>query len=378
MRMKSMSKHSDEKYHEIFLTVLGITPQVLTECLYYYYSDYYKQNRKFDSIKVFTTTQGKEKLVDSLFKKNKLKDLEVALGLDKGDIPFTEDSIILYKSPDGTYLSDMRTTEDNEHAQSFLFNQIKSITMDPEIRITATVAGGRKTMSSQMALAFQLYGRRQDELIHILAPEEKMKPGSDWFFPGNPNNPNEQLYVSNIPILRVGRYLTKSMDISPDKLFNKLQDELVSQSSLKRLSIEKNNFYGNNEIFTLPPKPASYLRYMIKRRKESACEIDCQGCEKCFNSTYDLIDRTKNEILKEHEIISGKWSGNLDRTKEGAVDLAVVTEAISRIRTEIRKSKISLSFKESIRIISLSLDDENKKFKSHGVLIDKNIITFKD
>jgi len=367
-----------EKHKEVFIAVLGITPQVLTECLYFYYSAYYNKNRHFEEIKVITTTFGKEKLVESLFKDKKLSALETALGFDEGFIPFTEESILLYQRPDGSYLSDMRTTSDNEIAQSFVFNQIKTITGDPEIRVTATVAGGRKTMSSQMALGFQLYGRKQDELIHILVPEEKMKPGSDWFFPKDPNNPDEQLFVSHIPILRVGRYLVKSLDISSEKLFHTLQDELVSQSSINNLEIEKGQFIGDSEVLKLSPKLASYLRYLIKRRQNASCKSDCPGCEKCFCSSYELIDKAKDEILSEHKIISGNWSGNIDRTKESETDLNVVTEAMSRIKTAINKSNISLSFKDLIRIRSLALDPESKKYKFYGVTIDKTKIKFKD
>ena len=67
-----MKNLKNTSYNEIFLAVIGVTPQVLTECLYYYYSPYYKQNRSFDRIKVFTTLVGKEKLVESLFKGKQL------------------------------------------------------------------------------------------------------------------------------------------------------------------------------------------------------------------------------------------------------------------------------------------------------------------
>ena len=37
-----MKNNPQKSFREVFLAVLGITPQVLTECLYYYYSNYYK------------------------------------------------------------------------------------------------------------------------------------------------------------------------------------------------------------------------------------------------------------------------------------------------------------------------------------------------
>ena len=90
-----------KEYNEIFLAVIGITPQVLTECIYYFYSDYYKQNRKFDRIKVFTTLQGQKQLTDRLFTDGQLKNLEKALALKTGDIPFTKNDIMLFTDKNG-------------------------------------------------------------------------------------------------------------------------------------------------------------------------------------------------------------------------------------------------------------------------------------
>ena len=373
-----MKNIPQKSFREVFLAVLGITPQVLTECLYYYYSNYYKANRQFDEIIVFTTTKGEEQLIKSLIIDKKLIALEKVLGLKPGVIPFSEGSIKVFKRNDGSLLEDMRTSEDNEEALSFLFESVEQVTSDPDARVTATVAGGRKTMSSQMALAFQLYGREQDELIHILAPDEKMQPGSKWFFPINPESEDEQLIVSHIPVLRVGRYITKTMDISPEKLLFKLQNELVLKSSLKILEIEKNRFVGDNELFTLPAKLASYLRYLIKRRISADCKSTCDGCKKCFVSSYDLIELAKSEVIAEHEIISGKWSGNINRTRIGSVDLSSISETISRIKSSVRKGKISFSFKEGINIRGITLDSSNKKFIWYGVVLDKDNITFKD
>ncbi len=371
-----MLNNSKEQFEEIFLAVLGITPQVLTECLYYYYSDYYKQNRHFDSITVFTTTIGEKELIKSLFVDEKLKDLEKHLHLTPGTIPFNKKSIKVLSNTDGTMLEDMRTTKDNESAHSFLLTEVKRVTSDPGVRVTATVAGGRKTMSSYMALAFQLYGRRHDELIHILAPEGRMQKNSNWFFPKNPEKEDEKLFVSHIPILRVGRYLRKSLDLSPDELFTKLQNDLASKSKLKKLVIKKNEFCGDGSTIKIQAKPASYLIYLLKKRLSSGCKIDCKGCTKCFASKDELVKAANNEILKEHEFISGEWDGYYLRTKGAEQGLEMVNEIISRLRKIINDSQISLHFKNSIRVRSIPLDPDNNTYKWHGIVIDKTIVTF--
>ena len=369
-------KNSKTSFREVFLAVLGITPQVLTECLYYYYSDYYKIKRYFDQIIVFTTSEGSKQLIKSLFVDKKLSELEKALDLEAGQIPFSENDIRIFKRLDGSFIHDMVTSKDNEDALSLLFDSVEEITSDPETKLTATVAGGRKTMSTFPALSFQIYGREQDELIHILAPDDKMR--TDWFFPTNPGDKNEKLIVSHIPILKVGRYITRSLNIKPEKLIDKLQDELVSKTKIKKLTVEKNQFYGDDERFSLPAKLASYLRYLIKRRINSNCKSNCEGCKKCFVSSFDLIDLAKTDVLVEHEVISGKWGGNLHRTKAGRVDSLSIAETVSRIGSQIKKAKISYPFKNYISIKKMNLDPKNKKYISFGVRVNKNHTSFKD
>ena len=60
----------NKKYNNIFLGVVGLTPQIITECIYYYYHPYYKKNRHFDRIKVFTSEIGKEKIINTILKIN--------------------------------------------------------------------------------------------------------------------------------------------------------------------------------------------------------------------------------------------------------------------------------------------------------------------
>ena len=134
---------------EVFVAVLGTTPQVLTECLYYYYSEHYGEKRYFDQIVVITTAAGNKALIEGIISKFRIHDLESELGIPKGTIPFTHADVHQIHDEKGVPLVDIRSTEDNQIATEQIFSIIKSITDDESSRLTATVAGGRKTMSTR-------------------------------------------------------------------------------------------------------------------------------------------------------------------------------------------------------------------------------------
>jgi len=374
-----------KEYNEIFLAVIGITPQVLTECIYYFYSDYYKQNRKFDRIKVFTTLQGQKQLTDRLFTDGQLKNLEKALALKTGDIPFTKNDIMLFTDKNGEPINDIRTTEDNEESLRILHDELKRWTSDNTTRVTATVAGGRKTMSTQMALAFQLYARDHDELVHIIAPDEKMDPrnpeSQTWFFPVKPEDPSEQLDVSHIPVLRVGRYLSTNLELPPAELIEQLQSELIKQAPIDELTVVGKSFNSGDEKLIPSPLLASYLRYFIKVRKNSSCDRSCSGCIECFVKNSDLPELATGDILADHKTLFSSNSGHFEKTKDAreAADIFelrdLVKSDISRLKRAIRTAAITNRFKSSIQVKTLELEPGNRQLKWHGVALDPQIIT---
>src|SRR5262249_46332875 len=56
------------------------------------------------------------------------------------------------------------------------------LTRDPNTSLHCSVAGGRRTMSIYLMLGLMLYGRMQDQLSHVLVPQE-FEASRDFFFP---------------------------------------------------------------------------------------------------------------------------------------------------------------------------------------------------
>ncbi len=369
---------------EVFLAVMGTTPAVLTECLYYYFSPYYKKKRFFSEIKVLTTVEGRRRLIDKILTDRIILKLEKALELPEGTIPFSQKDIIVFqKLGGGGELDDLLTTEDNNAASYLINNWVKYYTDNNNLRLTATVAGGRKTQSALMALAFQLYGRREDELIHIIVPSEIVKR-EDWYFPQQPNSPEEKLSVSSVPIIKVGRYLLNSVDYPVEKLMEKIQSNLVAKGPIRKIIIMKNIFSIDGIEIKIAPREASYYRYFLRRRKNSKCSSKCEGCAQCCANQNQLLSDSRTLILDEHKIISGEYNGHYLRTREKRINthdsilVASLYEEISRLNSAIRSNNRSIGNKEKLLLTKIFLLPNNRKEVSIGICIDPEAIVFED
>lgn len=65
-------------------------------------------------------------------------------------------------------LDDVRTRSDNDAAADFILEQVRGITANPDTRLIASIAGGRKTMGALLYAAMTLVGRETDRLTHVL------------------------------------------------------------------------------------------------------------------------------------------------------------------------------------------------------------------
>ena len=379
-----MDNHNiSSQYSEAFVAVMGTSPAVLSECLYYYYSPHYGINRQFSDIKVITTTKGRDLLVKSMFTDGVLVQLEAALGMKSGQIPFTiSDIMVIENETTGEEIQDLLTSEENEAASNMISNWIKHYTDTDGVRLTATVAGGRKTQSAIMALAFQLYGRTEDELIHIIAPDERMMD-REWFFPSEPADPTQFLSVSDVPVLRVGRYLSRNLNQSTESMVREIQESLYAARPIERIEIEKNILCVDGEEVKITPREASYYRYFLKRRVNALCPDDCSGCQECLADQETLLADSRTLILAEHAIISGE-GGHFYRTREKRQQtsdyelIPSLYEEISRLGSVLRNSELHPLRREDIAPKKLFLTQGNRKDVSIGVILNPNIIHFLD
>tara|TARA_Y100001970_G_C14242699_1_gene865900 strand:- start:3085 stop:4254 length:1170 start_codon:yes stop_codon:yes gene_type:complete len=383
------------KFKEILLLTIGTSPQIITEILYYYHHEYYKNQRSFDEIKIFTTDAGRKLIINKIIGKNgKLCEMEKSIGLALGTIIINENDIIVYKDDKGKALKDTRKTSDSLDAVNIMFNTMRKYSFDSETRITACFSGGRKSMSSGFTVAFQLLGRKQDNLIHIMPPDKKMRDKS-WYYPNKPENKNEKIDVSEMTTLRIGRYIPiDSTKGSYEDICNKVQNYVYDCSQISGMIVNKNNFLSNDEKIEIPAIHASYIRYFLKKRIASNCNDSCNGCIDCFSSYDELcnelaVDKSDGGnigmITKEHEICTGKNNGRYmqiknDRRCDPSELNDRAREHIHKTKNYIKKVNISRQFKNTITIKDLRLSNNpvnginQGSSKFFGIAIQRHII----
>jgi CRISPR-associated protein Csx14 len=170
----------------VLVAVLGITPAILTEAIYYY-ERIAKPKVRFFEIDVYTTTVGRDLAYKKLLGVGggtpHYFELLDFLGLRRTQIDFSESHIHVLKGPDGQELEDVRTREDSLAIADQLCAAIQKLRANPENRIFATMAGGRKTMGLYMALAVQLLARPGDRLFHVLPDARIERSNTECYYP---------------------------------------------------------------------------------------------------------------------------------------------------------------------------------------------------
>lgn len=179
------------------LAVTGVSPAVLTETVWALAHGAGVEAVVPDRVICVTTTLGREQLRrvfepvaewGGISPWDALRDALEGEGYDvRGRLRFgsTGDDIRVITAVDGggrsRELEDIRDLETNAAAADFLLEQVRGVVENPDRRLIASVAGGRKTMSALLYACMSLLGREWDRVTHVLVSEPYETLGGFWF-----------------------------------------------------------------------------------------------------------------------------------------------------------------------------------------------------
>ncbi|MEP0357448.1 CRISPR-associated ring nuclease Csm6 [Paraglaciecola sp.] len=134
----------------LLLAVTGISSQVVTETLFVIY----QQGLDWpDEIQIITTLKGSEEARLNLLSEGKLAALCQEYNLT---VPsFSDEQILVVPDASGTKVDDARTIEDQQALADFITQKVAALTADKSLRIHASIAGGRKTMTFFLGYAIR-------------------------------------------------------------------------------------------------------------------------------------------------------------------------------------------------------------------------------
>jgi CRISPR-associated protein (TIGR02584 family) len=210
----------------ILLAVTGKSSQVITETLF----GIHQQELDWpNEIHIITTTVGREEARLNLIAEGKLAafcqeyDLTVPV--------FTEQHIFVVPGADGREVDDARTLDDQEALADFITHMVAKITSDPNVRIHASIAGGRKTMTFFLGYAMSIFGRDVDRLSHVLV-SEKFEGNPKFYYPTKNTKAIESSY-GTLDCSKAEVMLAEIPFISQRNMFN---EQVIAQFSTLKYS----------------------------------------------------------------------------------------------------------------------------------------------
>lgn len=163
----------------ILLSVIGLTPQVITETVYALAQEY-PENFPTE-LHVITTQQGYERVRLTLLDEKAGWLAQLRRDYDLPPIQFSFSHIHVIKNEDSP-INDIRTEKDNEILADTITRHILAFTSDHNASLHVSIAGGRKTMSYYAGYALSLFARPQDKLSHVLVSED-FESVPEFFYP---------------------------------------------------------------------------------------------------------------------------------------------------------------------------------------------------
>jgi CRISPR-associated protein Csx14 len=182
------------------------------------------------------------------------------------------------------------------------------------------VAGGRKTMTSCLTLAAQLYGRPQDRVYHVLV-SPAFESNRDFYYPPEKSVPielrdeNGQLYIKETRYASINLIPVPFISIR-DQLSNDILKEPKDPATLM-LSLVKEEPYQlaidlpsgkiafkNLELDMMPARLALYAFFAMQKKECKKDTNTCRQCTECFFDINQIYDR-QDQITELYKKISG-------------------------------------------------------------------------
>jgi CRISPR-associated protein Csx14 len=335
----------------ILLAVIGLTPQVITETLF----AIHQQHRWINAIHVITTRQGKEAINAKLLapKDGYYYRYCADYGIDTRSIAFGFDHVHVITGDNGIELDDIADEGDNENLLRKCLELTFKFTKDSNTSVFFSVAGGRKTMTSCLTLAAQLYGRRQDRIYHVLVSPE-FESSRNFYYPPPQSVSIELKDAKGHRYFKETKYAEINLIPMPfisirDRLTQDMLEEPKDPATLMlslireepyRLTIDfpsQKITYKNLEIDMMPARLALYALFAMQKKD---CEKEAASCRNCTDCYIDIqtIYRQQSRLTELYWRISGSREP-LEMSDSGicSINAENFNSYKSKIKEDLRK-----------------------------------------
>ena len=221
-----------------------------------------------------------------------------------------------------------------------------------------------------------------------MVPENKRQENTKtpWFFP---ENNDERIEVSNLPIIKTRKLMEGSLPIeSPENLLEVAQIRLNELTPIVSVVIKGNSILIDSQTIQLSPIIMMVWRYFARNKIEK-CASDpgsiCPGCTGCYVSHNTMIDELDKSLLNEYALIVGENSERYENFNAKLADLKMDANGWSEKDKSIReyRSKLKKQLKEKapyslLRQLIPDITEDEDGNAAFGIKMAKNVITFDD
>ena len=363
----------------ILFAVSGLTPQIVTETLYYY-AVLKEPAVVFSEVRILTTRRGKELIVEKLLGSG---GAFAALCRDHrlSGIRFDESTIQVFGGDEP--LDDIRNSRDSGRVAEEITRCIGVWTADPDSALYCSIAGGRKTMGVYLALALQLYGRTQDRLSHVLV-NDAFESVPDFYYPplqaatlkrrdGSTISTAQAIIdLAEIPFVSLRKVVNRSDSLQLDELVRFAQDNVdyCQSAPAVEVDLEKKTLTVGGRPVVLKDQQLACYALFLNQKLVCGKEV-CDQCENCWFTNLELAEPPQQALFfAYYGRVKGGGSLLLDG-KSAGIKWDKVAELVARINKALT-AQLDPFLIHHLKIRSVPKQGENRK--KYGILLDKRHI----
>jgi CRISPR-associated protein (TIGR02584 family) len=346
--------------HEtVLVAVVGMSPAVLTETVWALAHE--RPPVIPDRIVAITTSPGKAAILEELLRPiPEMKGQTVWEALRNsllGKKAATSrklifDEILVIGAPDSSSgqsrpLSDIRSVAENEAAADFILETVRRFTENPEIRLIASLAGGRKTLGTLLYASLCMLGRPEDRITHVLVPSEFEGPlRPKFYFPNQPEgrlkSPDGKTLLAkdakpelaDVPFICLRKLFPKEFGQFPGhftslvRFYTSRLGQQGALPSLKLVQLHPRAIVGSTEI-PLAPLEHAFFSFLAERARQSQPQISTQAM------AAEAFQRYLESWCQNHPELDERRGGAAWRK---SLDQEDIKKLLSQLRRKFRSA----------------------------------------
>ena len=291
---------------QILVISTGLTPQVVTEMLWWLVARERAPRVVPHAIHIVTTGRGASVVREQLLGPGgKLAEFCREFGLpDLGP----RVNVLIPTEADLGPGDDTRDLDTNIGYANLVTRLLRDLTADPDTRVHASLAGGRKTMSFYMGYAMSLLGREHDELSHVLVSPPALENSPDfWWKPTRPrmvhaggsgepcSTEDAVIDIAPIPFARLRHLMTPALFDDPSVDFRRFVVGAQAGVESQRVVLTDSRLevrVGDHAV-PLPAKKYALYRLLAELRRDRRLGAGPDGIgphHEGWLTLYDIVD----------------------------------------------------------------------------------------